>query len=49
MDVVVCERVIGGEGSYTTLVETPLLDCQAFPKQEHVVLLGEDLQRIGCR
>lgn len=47
MDVVGC--VSGGEGSYTTLVESPLLDSQAFPKQEHVVLLGNDLESIRCR
>lgn len=36
-----------GEGSYTTLIETPLLDGQALPKQEHMILLGKDLESLG--
>lgn len=47
MEVVECAG--GGEGSYATLVETPLLDGQALPKQEHVVLLGKDLESLGRR
>lgn len=43
----VCVRA--GEGSYTTLVETPLLHGQALPEQEHMVLLGDDLESIGWR
>lgn len=41
--------VRAGEGSYTTLVETPLLHGQALPEQEHMVLLGDDLESIGWR
>lgn len=43
------ECVSGGEGSYTALIETALLDGQALPKQEHMVLLSKHLESIRSR
>lgn len=43
------EAVRGEKGAYPGLVKTALLDGQALPEEEDVVLLGQDLQGLGCR